>query len=142
MPYLVLRSPNPNSKGPAPTPTGLAPNSLVLKALESRWLGVGLLLGAAGLMGYGLLAGDWADFLQQWQTSRFIHVMSLDFCALWLLVPTLLGDDMARRGLDNSVLVAVIAAVPLLGIASYLALRPPLLDTESAAISEVSGVME
>lgn len=93
-------------------------------------------------MGYGLLAGDWADFLQQWQTSRFIHVMSLDFCALWLLVPTLLGDDMARRGLDNSVLVAVIAAVPLLGIASYLALRPPLLDTESAAISEVSGVME
>jgi hypothetical protein len=133
LPYLVLRSPN---------PAGTAPSSLLLKVLESRWLGAGLLLGAAGLMGYGLLAGDWVDFLQQWQTSRFIHVMSLDFCALWLLVPTLLGDDMARRGLDGSVLMAVIAAVPLLGVASYLALRPPLPEAEPAAIAASPGGME
>jgi hypothetical protein len=133
LPYLVLRSPN---------PAGTAPSSLLLKVLESRWLGAGLLLGAAGLMGYGLLAGDWVDFLQQWQTSRFIHVMSLDFCALWLLVPTLLGDDMARRGLDGSVLMAVIAAVPLLGVASYLALRPPLPEAEPAVIAASPGGME
>ena len=138
LPYLVLRSP-PGPQGSSPNPGGTAPDSLLLKALESRWWGAGLLLGAAGLMGYGLLAGDWADFFQQWQTSRFIHVMGLDFCALWLLVPTLLGDDMARRGLNNPVLVALITAVPLLGIASYLTLRPPLPEAGPAAIAAGPG---
>ncbi|MEM1310195.1 MAG: DUF2834 domain-containing protein, partial [Cyanobacteria bacterium P01_H01_bin.153] len=89
LPYLVLREPN---------PTFVLPKSKLLSLVESRWLGLSLLAGSLVLMGYGLYAGDWADFVSQWQTSRFIHVMSLDFCLLWLLVPSLLGDDMARRG--------------------------------------------
>jgi hypothetical protein len=117
MPYLILRAPNPIFE---------PPKSWLLKVVDSRWLGGLILLGAAGLMGYGLYAGDWADFVRQWQTSRFIHVMSLDFCLLWLLVPTLLGDDMARRGVKTPGIFWLLAGVPLLGVAGYLVLRPPL----------------
>jgi len=52
--------------------------------------------------------------------------MTLDFCALWLLVPVLLRDDMARRGLTQRRIVAAILALPLVGACLYLALRPPL----------------
>ena len=115
LPYLVLRSPYPTPV-PAPAP----------KWLESRWLGAVVLVGAVVLLTYGVVAGDWANFVQQWQTCRFIHVMSLDFCALALLVPTLVGDDMARRNIFNPGLMALITAVPLVGIAAYLTLRPPV----------------
>ncbi|HEY9763975.1 MAG TPA: DUF2834 domain-containing protein [Trichocoleus sp.] len=117
LPYLIWRSPNPTFKGP---------KNWVLGIVDSRWLGLLLLLGSLVLMGYGLIAGDWGQFFEQWRTNRFIHVMSLDFCLLWLLFPALLGDDMARRGLKNQGLFFAIAAVPLIGAASYLALRPPL----------------
>ncbi|MEM6423732.1 MAG: DUF2834 domain-containing protein [Cyanobacteria bacterium P01_D01_bin.128] len=118
LPYLIWRSPNPVFTGE---------QSGLLKLLDSRVLGVALTLGAGALMAYGLTAGDWADFVAQWQTSRFIHVMSLDFCLLWGLVPTLLGDDMARRGIGNRGVFWLVSLVPLLGAAGYLALRPPLI---------------
>jgi hypothetical protein len=127
MPYLVLRQPNPDFQGEP---------SRLLKLTEGRWLGRLLALTAIAFLGYGFVTGDWADFIQQWQTSRFIHVMSLDFCLLWLLVPTLLGDDMARRGLAGRPgLLAAIALVPLLGITVYLAFRPPLSAPADSAVS-------
>ncbi|HEY9605035.1 MAG TPA: DUF2834 domain-containing protein [Allocoleopsis sp.] len=117
LPYLALRQPNQEFTGS---------KSLFLKVLDSRWLGVALTLGTLVLLGFGLLQGDWGDFIQQWQTNRFIHVMSLDFCLLCLLFPTLLGDDMARRGWKNSSLFWVVALLPLLGPVLYLCIRPPL----------------
>jgi hypothetical protein len=121
LPYLALREPNQEFTGS---------KNLFLKLVDSRWFGVALTLGTAGLLGFGLLKGDWGDFIQQWQTSRFIHVMSLDFCLLCLLFPTLLGDDMARRGLKNSPLFWLVALVPLIGSSLYLCLRPPLSEFE------------
>ncbi|MDB9525057.1 DUF2834 domain-containing protein [Oscillatoria sp. CS-180] len=117
LPYLILRQPN---------STFSPPKSRLLALVDSRWLGLSLLIGASGLLGYGFYAGDWSDFVAQWQNSRFIHVMSLDFCLLWLLVPSLLGDDMARRGLKNTQLFSLVSAVPLIGLTAYLAFRPPL----------------
>jgi hypothetical protein len=117
LPYLVLRQPN---------PTFVPPKSRLLAIADSRWLGGSLLVGALVLLGYGLYAGDWSDFIQQWQTSRFIHVMSLDFCLLWLLVPSLLGDDMARRGLKSPLIFGLVSVVPVLGAAAYLTFRPHL----------------
>ena len=117
LPYLVLRQPN---------PTFISPKSKLLTLVDSRWLGLSLLVGSAVLLGYGIYAGDWADFIAQWQTNRFIHVMSLDFCLLWLLVPSLLGDDMARRGLKNAQLFALVSAIPLVGLTAYLTFRPAL----------------
>ncbi len=119
LPYLALRQPNQDFTGS---------KSMFLKVLNSRWLAMALSLGTLGLLSFGLLKGDWGDFIEQWQTSRFIHVMSLDFCLLCLLFPALLGDDMARRGLKNSPLFWVVTLVPLVGPLLYLCVRPPLPD--------------
>lgn len=127
LPYLALRQPNPSFSGK---------KTLILKLVDSRWLGIGLALGAIGLVTYGVTQGNWSAFVQQWQTSRFIHVMSLDFCLLCLLFSTVLGDDMARRGLRDQRLFWVVSLVPLLGAAVYLALRPPILEQ----MSEVPAV--
>jgi hypothetical protein len=120
LPYLALRQPNQEFIGS---------KNLFLKILDSRWLGIALTIGSLFLLSYGLLNGDWADFAQQWKTSRFIHVMSLDFCLLCLLFPALLGDDMAKRGLQNSALFWVVTLLPLFGPLLYLCIRPPVLES-------------
>ncbi len=119
LPYLALRKPSTEFPGK---------KNAFLKLLDSRLTGVALTIGATILVAYGLGNGDWGNFVQQWQTSRFIHVMSLDFCLLCLLFPALLGDDMARRGLKNSQLLWLTALIPLFGPLLYLCLRPPLSD--------------
>ncbi|UBF28393.1 DUF2834 domain-containing protein [Kovacikia minuta CCNUW1] len=117
LPYLALREPNPSFSGR---------KNWFIKLLDSRWFGIALAFGAIGLVVYGFSQGNWADFVQQWRTSRFIHVMSLDFCLLCLLFPSLLGDDMARRGLKDDRIFWAVSLVPLLGAVTYLSLRPPL----------------
>ena len=117
LPYLALREPNPEFSGT---------KNIFLKILDSRFTGIVLTLGAAALVAFGLTKGDWSDFVQQWQTSRFIHVMSLDFCLLSLLFPALLTDDMARRGMQNSIAFWAVTLVPLFGPLAYLCTRPPL----------------
>jgi hypothetical protein len=119
IPYMALRHPNPTFTGE---------KNWWLKILDSRWLGGLIAIATLSLLGYGLMNGNWNDFVNQWQTSRFIHVMSLDFCLLCLLFPVLLSDDMARRGLNDRRLFWAIALVPLLGAIAYVTLRPPLLN--------------
>jgi len=126
LPYLGLRQSNPNFSGK---------KNFFLNIFDSRILGIILTLGTTILLIYGLKNGDWADFIQQWQSSRFIHVMSLDFCMLCLLFPTLLEDDMSRRGMEKNLWYWV-ALVPLLGPLIYLSVRSPLLVTD---ISEASN---
>ncbi|MFQ4146119.1 DUF2834 domain-containing protein [Chlorogloeopsis sp. ULAP02] len=122
LPYLALREPNTQFSGQKNT---------FLKLLDSRWIGVVLTIGAAILVGYGLGQGDWNNFVQQWQTSRFIHVMSLDFCLLCALFPALLGDDMVRRGLKNPQIFWLVALIPLFGPLMYLCIRPSLPEASS-----------
>lgn len=119
LPYLALREPNPEFAGQ---------KSLFLKILDSKITAVLLLLGSAGLVSWGLINGDWADFFVQWQNKRFIHVMSLDFCLLCLLFPALLGDDMSRRGIKNTTLFWVVSLIPLFGPLGYLCLRGPVVE--------------
>jgi hypothetical protein len=119
LPYLALRQPNPSFSGE---------KDWLIKILDSRITGILLALGTIILLFFGLSQGNWSDFIQQWQTSRFIHVMSLDFCLLCLLFPSLLGDDMAKRNLKNSGVFWIVSLVPLLGAVGYLCLRPALPD--------------
>jgi hypothetical protein len=131
LPYLALREANPTFAGK---------KDWFLKLLDSRITGVLVLLGTIALVLFGVTQGDWQDFAQQWQTSRFIHVMSLDFCLLCLLFPTLVGDDMARRGLKDD-RIFWLSLIPLLGAALYLVLRPPMVDrSESDITSDVTSV--
>jgi len=120
LPYLALREPQPEFKGQ---------KNWLIKLLDWRWTGVILTLGTVGLVAYGF-AGNWGDLIEQFQTSRFIHVMSLDFCLLCLLFPTLLGDDMARRGMANTKIFWLVALIPLFGPLAYLCLRPALPEQE------------
>ncbi|PHM09800.1 DUF2834 domain-containing protein [Nostoc sp. 'Peltigera malacea cyanobiont' DB3992] len=117
LPYLVFREPNNQFVGK---------KNILLKLLDSRVTGFVLTVATVVLVTYGLRGGDWGSFVQEWQTNRFIHVMSLDFCLLSLLFPTLLGDDMARRGWKNPQLFWLIALIPLFGPLVYLSVRPPL----------------
>ncbi len=129
LPYLGLREPNPHFTGK---------KNLLLKILDSRFTGISLSLGAVVLVLYGLLNGDWVNFIFQWQTNRFIHVMSLDFCLLSVLFPVLLGDDMARRGMQNPRIFWGVALIPLFGPLIYLCLR----KSQDEIDSEMSAKMQ
>lgn len=124
LPYLALREPNPEFIGS---------KNKFLKVLDSRWTAILLTLITVGLVGFGVIAGDWQNFIQQWQTSRFIHVMSIDFCLLCLLFPALLGDDMARRKMKNPAIFWAVSLLPLFGPLAYLCLRPRLSESEEKA---------
>ncbi|QQE63921.1 DUF2834 domain-containing protein [Leptolyngbya sp. BL0902] len=132
LPYLALRSPVP----------WVGPEDRLLRVVGSRLLGASLALAALVLLGWGLIYGDWSAFWQQWQTSRFVHVMTLDFCALWLLFPVLLIDDLPRRGLRQGWVIPSVLALPLLGAALYLALRPPLPRDQSSQAPTLAPVPE
>ncbi|PSP18155.1 MAG: DUF2834 domain-containing protein [Cyanobacteria bacterium QS_8_64_29] len=124
LPYLALRRANPTLAGGKSGP---------LKLLDRRATGILLLIASVPLLGYGLLWGDWHAFAQQWQSNRFVHVMSLDFCLLCALFPSLLGDDMARRGLHEPAVFWAVSLIPLLGPLAYLSARPPLPEGSGVA---------
>ncbi|MBD2603995.1 DUF2834 domain-containing protein [Scytonema hofmannii FACHB-248] len=126
LPYLALREPNKQFTGK---------KDFFIKLLDSRFTGIALTLGTIILVAYGLQGGDWVNFFEKWQTSRFIHVMSLDFCVLSLVFPALLGDDMARRQVKNPRLLGLITLIPLFGSLIYLSVRPPLLENSAEAVS-------
>ncbi|MGC9504166.1 DUF2834 domain-containing protein [Baaleninema sp.] len=130
LPYLALREPNPSFSGE---------KTAVLKFWDSRVLGIILTLGSIVCLAYGISQGDWNDFLLQWYDNRFIHVMTLDFCMLCLLVPTLLQDDMERRGLHHRGVFWAASLIPLLGLVMYLSLRPPLPEAEVGSVETASS---
>ena len=117
LPYLAFRQPHTQLIGE---------KDRVLQFFDSSLLGFLLSVLTIIFLFYGLVEGNWSDFIAQWQTNRFIHVMSLDFVLLCLLFPTILGDDFVRRGLDNSLMFWLIALIPLLGPLGYLCWRPKL----------------
>ncbi len=121
LPYLALRQ-------DAPVWTGK--KNWLDKVLDSRPSGIILSAIAIVLLVLGIYYGDWQDFMQQWQTSKFIHVMSIDFCLLCLLLPSLIRDDLTRRGIKNSSIFWAISFIPLLGTLIYLCLRPALPDEQ------------
>lgn len=123
IPYLALRQANPTFSGD---------KNGWLTLWDSRWTGFVVALSAIALLLYGITQGNWQDFVQQWHTMRFINVMSLDFCISCLLVPALLADDMARRGLTDRRMFWAVTLVPLLGALAYVVLRPPLLSASAS----------
>ena len=121
IPYLAMRQPNQSFSGE---------KDPWIAVLDSQMTGVILTISTIILVLYAVLWGDWAAFAQEFMTNRFIYGMTIAFCLFCVLFPypTLLQDDMARRGLEpNSQLFRVVAWVPLFGPLAYLWLRPSLL---------------
>ncbi len=127
LPYLALRVPHVERQSSSPQPSQIERRGII-KLVDSRWLGVALTIGAIGLLTYGITQGNWADFVRQWQTNRFIHVMSLDFCLLSLLLPVLISDDIDRRNFTNPQMIKMLSLIPLFGGLIYLCIRPNLPD--------------
>ena len=128
IPYLALRKPNQNFSGE---------KDLWITLLESRATGIILTLSTIILILFALLWGDWVGFAHEFLTNRFVHGMSIAFCLFCVLFPypTLLQDDMARRGLmADSQLFQIVAWVPLFGPLAYLCLRPSLLTSQFSHI--------
>ncbi|MBE9049878.1 hypothetical protein IQ243_05555 [Nostocales cyanobacterium LEGE 11386] len=120
LPYLALREPNQQFSGQ---------KDAFLRLLDSRIYGIVLALSTLVLLIYGFALGDWGDYVQQFQSDRFINGMSLAFCLFYLLFPTVVGDDMARRRFPNTQVFLAVVFVPLLGSLAYLCLRPPLVSS-------------
>ncbi|ALF53544.1 hypothetical protein ACX27_12990 [Nostoc piscinale CENA21] len=116
LPYLALREPNQEFSGQ---------KDAFLRLLDSRLFGIIVSLSTIVIVAYGLL-GDWSDFVQQFQSDRFINGMSLAFCLFCVLFPTVLGDDMARRRWNSPAIFWTVSLIPLVGILAYLSLRPSL----------------
>jgi hypothetical protein len=127
LPYLIFRQPNSTFQGQ---------KNWFLKILDSRITGGAIALGGIGLFLYGVTNGDWSNFVQQWQTDRFIHVMSLDFCLLCALFPILLQDDIKRRGLGDSQAFKILSFIPFFGALIYLVLRPATIEQSTPVSSE------
>ena len=124
LPYLALRQPN---------TTNIRLKNLWQKIVDSRLMAIISAIAIVVLLTWGITQGNWSDFATQWQTTQFVHVMSLDFCCLCLLFPAVLGDDMKRRGVTG--VLRQIALIPLFGALIYWCLRPQLPE---AAISSPS----
>jgi len=121
IPYLALRRPNQSFSGS---------KNPWIASLDSQVTGIILSVSTLILILFAVVWGNWAEFAHELTTNRFFHGMSLAFCLLCLLFPypTLLQDDMARRGLTtDSQLFGITVWLPLLGPLIYLCLRPTLL---------------
>jgi hypothetical protein len=129
LPYLALRM--------SPPPDSQIERRGMIKLVDSRWLGVALTIGSIGLLTYGITQGNWVDFGHQWQTNRFIHVMSLDFCLLTLILPVLIADDIDRRNFTNPQLIKILSLIPLFGGLIYLCIRPNLADLRVSSQPEL-----
>ena len=103
------------------------PGNLMLKGMESPLPGVLALAGALFCIGQAAAAGgaSWAEFIGLLQTSRFTHVMSLDFLTLTSLAPFWMANDAElRRWEQRGTLLPLLSVLPVVGPALYLCLRP------------------
>ncbi|MEL6580687.1 MAG: DUF2834 domain-containing protein [Cyanobacteria bacterium J06621_12] len=116
LPYFALRESN---------SAWLGQKNLLQKILDSSLLAIACSVTVVVFWIWGSTQGNWSDFWMQWQSSKFAHVMTIDFCLLSLLFMAILGDDMQRRGV-NSAALKVISFVPLLGALVYWCFRPQL----------------
>ncbi len=118
LPYFVLRQRDTNWDNH---------KSLLLKALDSRLVAIISSTSIFAFIIWGAVNGNWSDFIEQWHTSQFVHVMTIDFCTLSILLPfAILKDDMDRRGVENQKLFWSIALIPLFGSLIYWCVRPQL----------------
>lgn len=125
IPYLLLRQPQQEFSGR---------KDILVKISDSRWTGVLLLLTTIWLLGWAYLKGDWGDFVKQWQEIPFVHLISWDCSLMAVIFPSLLGDDMARRGLADDRIFWTVSLIPLLGPLAYLCLRPPLPESATEVV--------
>jgi hypothetical protein len=131
LPYIAFRQSNSQFTGE---------KNLLIKILDSRIFSIIFTLSCLSLIFIAITQGNWQDFILQWKTSKFIHIMSLDFCFLCLLFPAIIRDDLIKRGIDNKNIFWLITFTPLIGTLLYLCFRPSLPNNQNNFTSSVNNV--
>jgi hypothetical protein len=123
LPYFAFRQPVDEFTGE---------KTKIINVLDSRFFAILTTIGCVVLIGIAITKGDWQDFVIQWQNSKFINVMSLDFCCLSLLFPTIIYDDIQKRNIANPEIFRILSFIPLFGALIYICSRPSLnVETEN-----------
>lgn len=115
LPYFALRQQDQTFNGKV---------SWFIRVQESKLLAAAISIATLILLGLAIGQGDWQDFITQWQSDRFIHVMALDFCVLTFLLPVLVKNDLAHRGLAANSILWPLSLIPMVGPLAYLWFRP------------------
>mmetsp|Transcript_55043 Transcript_55043/g.101883 ORF Transcript_55043/g.101883 Transcript_55043/m.101883 type:complete len:365 (+) Transcript_55043:77-1171(+) len=119
--------------------------------LENRLVGGLLFLAGAYLALFGVgngvlgaldLDAAWGAFLPLFMSSQTAHVSCVDFLVLWMFYAPVLLEDGRRRNLfigsyenwqeSERALFLLCAGIPIFGGAAWLALRPPLPESNAA----------
>lgn len=125
LPYLALRKSGTEFTGE---------KTSIIKILDSRFLALSTTIACLALITIAIVKGDWQDFVIQWQSSKFINVMTLDFCCLSLLFPTIVDDDLNKRDVTNPQIFRMLSFIPLIGTLIYISCRPSLkIESDSLA---------
>lgn len=74
-----------------------------MRAAETPWLPLGLLLGSAYWVYTAVTAGadEWINYVQLFDQSRLVHATSLDFMLCTLLMFFWMGNDAQGRKWDK-----------------------------------------
>lgn len=121
-PYIALRQ---WRSKPIGRKTGLQ------RFMDYRVNGIILGLLGLGLVGFGLIAGDFANYIKAYETINLVHVMTFDFFILVVVLGFLVFDDAKRRGMNSSV-ATLLSLLPLIGPMLYMMVRPKLEYVENA----------
>lgn len=134
LPYMALWSPKtPPQQLPPPKEELEGWNRLFLKGAETPVLPALLAAGAGFYLFKAVTAGGdaWVDYLRLFDQSRLVHVTTVDFMLCTLLAPFWMSNDAeGRKWQQRDTLLPVLSALPLVGPAIYLVLRPKA-DTSS-----------
>ena len=121
--YLFLRRQQASFVGPV-TP--------LVRFAESKVLAFFLLAATVALLVYGFSQGSFAAYVETWKTNYLVNVMTVDFFLFSAAFAFVLADDMRRRNMRIGGSFWLFALIPVLGAASYLAVRAPLPQTSAA----------
>ncbi|MCQ4086381.1 hypothetical protein [Saccharibacillus sp. JS10] len=88
------------------------------KATESSVMHSILFVLAGLLMVWGLAFGDFGVYQEAFRTSRFVHIMTIDFCVLTLLSVYAIYTGSRRRSMPQA--MALLGLIPILGLLIYI----------------------
>ena len=103
--------------------------NIFIRIFESKMTSILLMITSIALICYALIFGHLSIFLHEFQTNRFIHVMTIDFFVLSFLFPFIIDDDLKRRqnfDKNSSSFYFRLGFLPLFGPLIYLCQRQPL----------------
>jgi len=123
LPYFALWEPSKDTPQ-VPPPTDKL--DAVTKVTESPAFAAALLVAAGVLLFRIGTAGEaeWYQFGRLWEESRLVHVTTLDFFVLTFATPFWMYTDASARGFKQEGLLPLFIAIPGVGPALYLLLRP------------------